>query len=126
MCDQLSNKGICSVGAFAHPAFLKEHHFENLESECSSACLLILKAVLSRPIEPLLLSCSADDVTFPKESRRRAIDLMDEREQRYQVQILQGVVHGFALRGDMGDTWQKYCKEQSFEGIREWFDMCLK
>ena len=34
VCDQLSDKGICSAGAFAHPAFLKEHHFENLKSEC--------------------------------------------------------------------------------------------
>ena len=34
VCDQLSEKGICSAGAFAHPAFLKEHHFENLKSEC--------------------------------------------------------------------------------------------
>ena len=33
VCDQLSDKGICSDGAFAHPAFLKEHHFENLKSE---------------------------------------------------------------------------------------------
>jgi hypothetical protein len=35
VCDQLSDKGICSAGAFAHPAFLKEHHFENLKSEPS-------------------------------------------------------------------------------------------
>ena len=35
VCDQLSDKGICSAGAFAHPAFLKEHHFENLKSEFS-------------------------------------------------------------------------------------------
>lgn len=37
VCDQLSDKGICSAGAFAHPAFLKEHHFENLKSEFFSA-----------------------------------------------------------------------------------------
>ena len=30
--DQLSDKGICSAGAFAHPAFLKESHFENVTS----------------------------------------------------------------------------------------------
>ena len=125
MCDQLSSQGICSAGAFAHPAFLKEHHFENLKRECFEAHLHI-RAALTCSIEPLLLSCSADDVTFPKENRRRAIDLMDEREHRYQMQLFQGVAHGFALRGDMSDPWQKYCKEQSFEGIREWFDMCLK
>jgi len=32
VCDSLAKDGICSVGAFAHPAFLKESHFENLTS----------------------------------------------------------------------------------------------
>jgi hypothetical protein len=41
VCDQLSDKGICSAGAFAHPAFLKEHHFENLKSEFSEQAIRI-------------------------------------------------------------------------------------
>lgn len=28
---------LCEVGAFAHPAFLKDHHFENIKSE---SCVL--------------------------------------------------------------------------------------
>lgn len=32
VCDELA-KDTVTVGAFAHPAFLKEHHFENLKSE---------------------------------------------------------------------------------------------
>lgn len=35
VCDELA-KDMVTVGAFAHPAFLKEHHFENLKSECFS------------------------------------------------------------------------------------------
>jgi len=50
---------------------------------------------------------------------------MDERDLKYHVQLFQGVAHGFALRGDMSDPWQKYCKETSFDGIREWFDNLL-
>ncbi|KAI1852212.1 hypothetical protein JX265_013065 [Neoarthrinium moseri] len=33
VCNELAKGGICSVGAFGHPAFLKEHHFENLMNE---------------------------------------------------------------------------------------------
>lgn len=33
VCDSLSKDGTCTAGAFAHPAFLKESHFSNLESE---------------------------------------------------------------------------------------------
>jgi hypothetical protein len=35
VCDELSDKGICTAGAFAHPAFLKESHFYNLTSTYS-------------------------------------------------------------------------------------------
>ena len=33
VCDELSQSGICTAGAFGHPAFLKESHFFNLTSE---------------------------------------------------------------------------------------------
>ncbi|KAF2212747.1 hypothetical protein CERZMDRAFT_111797 [Cercospora zeae-maydis SCOH1-5] len=103
VCDQLSDKGICVAGAFAHPAFLQEEHFENIK-------------------KPLFLSCAEIDQTFPKELRRRAVDILDEKKVRYQVQVFQGVSHGFALRGDMDDKWQRYAKEASFQGILDWFD----
>jgi dienelactone hydrolase len=133
VCDQLSDKGICSAGAFAHPAFLKEHHFENLKSESPQPAIRIKNQhrlsdpeTIAQLKDPLLLSCSQHDSTFPKESRRRAVDIMDEREHKYQVQVFQGVQHGFALRGDMSDPWQKHCKDQSFEGIVEFFNVHLK
>jgi hypothetical protein len=50
VCDQLSDKGICSAGAFAHPAFLKEHHFENLKSEFPSKRSLSNKCPLTQII----------------------------------------------------------------------------
>ena len=33
VCNQLAD-GVVTAGAFAHPAFLKEHHFQNIRSEC--------------------------------------------------------------------------------------------
>jgi len=51
---------------------------------------------------------------------------MEEREHKYQVQMFKGVENGFALRGDMSDPWQKHCKDQSFEGIVEFFNVHLK
>lgn len=76
-------------------------------------------------IEPLFLSCSEIDFTFPKEFRRRAVDMMDERKQIYHVQLFQGVEHGFALRGDMKDPVQRFAKEASFQGIVDYFDFWL-
>ena len=40
------------------------------------------------------------DHTFPKESRRRAEDILEEVKATYHVQIFSGVTHGFGTRGD--------------------------
>jgi Dienelactone hydrolase family len=40
------------------------------------------------------------DSTFPKESRRRAEDILEEVKATYHVQIFSGVTHGFGTRGD--------------------------
>jgi dienelactone hydrolase len=40
------------------------------------------------------------DKTFPKESRRRAEDILEEVGATYHVQIFSGVTHGFGTRGD--------------------------
>lgn len=47
----------CTAGAFAHPAFLKEHHFANLS-------------------RPLFLSCAETDFTFETAQRNKAIDML--------------------------------------------------
>ena len=40
------------------------------------------------------------DNTFPKESRRRAEDILEEVKAMYHVQLFSGVTHGFGTRGD--------------------------
>lgn len=105
ICDELAGDTVVA-GAFGHPAFLKEHHFFNLK-------------------KPLFLSCSEIDHTFDTESRRRAIDIIQNGKTPYQLQLFSGVEHGFALRGDMNNPYERYVKEQSLKGIIEWFDFWL-
>lgn len=33
---------LCEVGAFAHPAFLEDRHFENIKSESCAVCVVRL------------------------------------------------------------------------------------
>ena len=105
VCDQLAGD-LCSAGAFAHPAFLKEHHFRNLK-------------------RPLFLSCAEIDHTFDTENRNKAVDIMIEGGNKYHLQLFSGVQHGFALRGNMEDKYERWVKEQSLKGIVEWFDFWL-
>jgi dienelactone hydrolase len=109
VCDELASTAAdaCSAGAFAHPAFLKERHFERLE-------------------KPLFLSCAEIDHTFDTESRNRAVDIMRNREKRWNLQVFSGVEHGFALRGNMDDGYERWVKESSLKSIVEWFDFWLR
>lgn len=105
VCDQLASS-LCAAGAFAHPAFLKEHHFKNLQ-------------------RPLFMSCAEVDHTFDTESRNKAVDILIEGKKTYHLQLFSGVSHGFALRGNMEDAYERWVKEQSLKGIVEWFDFWL-
>ncbi|KAI1747600.1 hypothetical protein F4782DRAFT_543407 [Xylaria castorea] len=87
VCNELARKS-ATAGAFAHPAFLKEHHFRNIEG-------------------PLFLSCSEIDHTFDTASRRRAIDILQDEKKVYHFQLFSGVEHGFALRGNPDDPYQR-------------------
>ncbi|KAL5312819.1 hypothetical protein ACEPPN_019245 [Leptodophora sp. 'Broadleaf-Isolate-01'] len=97
VCDQLAGDGVVA-GAFAHPAFLKEHHFLNLKKT---------------------------DHTFNVDSRRRAVDILIEGNKSYQLQVFSRVEHGFALRGDMNNPYERYVKERSLDGIVKWFEFWL-
>ena len=89
-----------------HPAFLKEHHFENLG-------------------RPLFLSCAETDFTFETDQRNKAIGILREAKKPYHLQLFSGVEHGFALRCDLSDPYGRWCKEQSIRGISEYFDLQL-
>ncbi|KAL2108110.1 hypothetical protein VUR80DRAFT_4255 [Thermomyces stellatus] len=93
VCDELA-KGTVTAGAFAHPAFLKEHHFRKIQ-------------------KPLFLSCSEVDHTFDVPSRRRALDILQAEGATYHYQLFSGVEHGFALRGNPDDPYERWVKEQS-------------
>ncbi|KAJ7177293.1 hypothetical protein C8R43DRAFT_1193304 [Mycena crocata] len=97
--------GYCfGVGAFGHPAFLNESHFK----KCATA-------------GPLFLSCAETDHTFPAPSRHRAEELLAAGKRTFLIQLFSGVAHGFALRGDMSDGWQRFTKEESASGMVRWF-----
>ncbi|KAF8835155.1 alpha/beta-hydrolase [Paxillus ammoniavirescens] len=98
----LAADGFVVAGAFAHPAFLEESHFEKLD-------------------RPLLLSCSEHDETFPLEARRRAEDIMVANKSTYHFQVFSGVKHGFAVRGNPDVPQERWSKEESARGIKEWF-----
>ncbi|KAJ7910094.1 dienelactone hydrolase [Mycena leptocephala] len=102
--DALSeSSSTACVGAFGHPAFLNESHFKIV------------------PVKPLFLSCAETDHTFPAPARHRAEELLTTGKRTFYIQLFSGVEHGFALRGNMDDAYERFTKEESANGIVRWF-----
>lgn len=57
--------------------------------------------------EPLFLSCAEVDHTFDTYSRRRALEILQTEKKAYQLQLFSGVEHGFALRGDLENPYER-------------------
>ncbi|KAF8193917.1 dienelactone hydrolase [Mycena galopus ATCC 62051] len=101
--DALSeSSSTACVGAFGHPAFLNESHFV----KCA---------------RPLFLSCAETDHTFPAPARHRAEEILTAGKRTFHIQLFSGVEHGFALRGNMDDPYERFTKEESANGIVRWF-----
>ncbi|KAK5110977.1 hypothetical protein LTR85_000687 [Meristemomyces frigidus] len=110
--NELATDGTCTAGGFAHPAFLKESHFFDLQ-------------------KPLFLSCSEIDHTFPNEFRNRAVDILQSEKKPFQVQLFQGVNITAQLAkantqdSNIDNPYERYTKEQSLKGIADWCDFWL-
>jgi len=54
---------------------------------------------------PIFLSCAEIDSRFPNDFRNRAVDIMQAEKKKFQLQLFQGVEHGFAVRGSDSDPY---------------------
>lgn len=110
VCNALAKENV-TAGAFAHPAFLKEHHFTEIKSECIYLCLQKrIHWCWSWGKEPLFLSCAEEDHTFDSKSRVTALNILQSEHKKYHLQLFSGVEHGFALRGDMKNPYEREYK----------------
>lgn len=48
-----------------------------------------------------------EDHTFPLEARQLALDILQSGQKIYQFQLFSGVEHGFALRGNMKNPYER-------------------
>ncbi|KAL2213783.1 dienelactone hydrolase [Sarocladium strictum] len=107
VCEQLSEEGICSAGAIAHPSFVNESHVQKSKA-------------------PIAFSVPSTDKLFPPESRTRVIEICTEKKQRFNMQVFSDVGHGFASRARLTDPYEMWAKEQHFKNFIEWLDFWLK
>ncbi|KAI2633432.1 dienelactone hydrolase [Xylaria nigripes] len=94
------------VGYMAHPSFVDEDEFRGFKG-------------------PLSIAAAETDTIFPTEKRHRSEELLKEGGQPYQINLYSGVVHGFAVRGDMTKKDIRFARQQAFIQAVQWFDNFL-
>lgn len=91
--QNLTNDGYFTAGAVAHPSFVALEEVEAVT-------------------KPLLISAAETDGIFPEELRNKTIQILAANKVRYQLDLFQGVSHGFAVKGDPSIPQVKYAKEK--------------
>jgi len=108
----LAQEGTIKVGAVSHPSLLKIP--DDLED-------------LAKSKAPMLINSCDVDQQFPKEACELADNLLGDGKYApgYNRVHWKGCVHGFAVRGDLGDPLVKAGKEGSFKETVAWIKKFL-
>jgi dienelactone hydrolase len=92
----------------------------------------------------LYIAAPNTDQLFMPEQRARAVEILAENEQKFNMQIFSGVSHGFAVslaahtltmldnvylssqtRSHPEDSYAEWSSKKAFESFVEWFDFWL-
>ncbi|BDD55628.1 hypothetical protein MPDQ_000906 [Monascus purpureus] len=90
------------VGYVAHPSFVTHEELAAIQG-------------------PLSIAAAETDNIFTTQLRHESEDTLIKTGQRWQINLYSGVVHGFAVRTDLSDVYQKWAKEQAFCQAIQWF-----
>ncbi|VUC23241.1 unnamed protein product [Clonostachys rosea] len=94
------------VGYSAHPSFVEEEE---------------LAAITG----PYSISAAETDEIFPEKLRIKSEEILRKTGLPFQINLFQGVEHGFAVRGNPNVRAERFAKEQAFKQAVAWFDEFL-
>ncbi|KAJ9144102.1 Alpha/beta-hydrolase [Pleurostoma richardsiae] len=94
------------VGYIAHPSFVEEDELASISG-------------------PLSIAAAETDSIFPAEKRHKSEEILRKTGLPYQINLFQGVEHGFSVRCDPSVKIQRFAREQAFLQAVAWFDEFL-
>lgn len=100
--QQIASDGYATAAAVAHPSFVTIEEVEAIK-------------------KPLLISAAETDPIFPVELRHQTEEALAKIKARYQLDLFSGVVHGYAVRGDIKDPVVKYAMTKTISDQVQWF-----
>ncbi|KAH8898382.1 dienelactone hydrolase [Thozetella sp. PMI_491] len=72
--------------------------------------------------KPVSIAAAENDSLMPPAKRASLEALLHNTTLGYQVSLYSGTSHGFGVRANVSDPWQKYGKETAFLQAVRWFD----
>ena len=68
------------------------------------------------------MSMPENDTFMPPAVRAQLEGLLQNSTQGYQVDLYSGTQHGFGVRVNISNPWEKFGKETAFYQALRWFD----
>jgi dienelactone hydrolase len=75
---------------------------------------------------PLSIAAAQTDPIFPVEKRRETEEILQDKDEPWQMSLFSHVGHGFAVRGNMSSKVCRFAKEAAFYQAVSWFDTWLR
>ncbi|PGH13602.1 hypothetical protein AJ79_03595 [Helicocarpus griseus UAMH5409] len=98
--------GKIDSGYTAHPSFITEEELAAIQ-------------------KPLSIVAAEDDTIFPREKRIESESILVKTKQRFQINLISGVQHGFAVRADLSAPGSRFAMEAAFVQAVMWFHYTL-
>ncbi|ODV66636.1 dienelactone hydrolase [Hyphopichia burtonii NRRL Y-1933] len=114
----LGGIGHCYGAKFAIEQASKDGNFDAIAIAHPSQVSIDQVKALTKPI---LISAAETDPIFTRELRWETEEALTEIKVRYQMDLFQGVSHGYAVRGDITNPSVKYAKEKTLTDQLAWF-----
>ncbi|KAL6834375.1 alpha/beta-hydrolase [Trichoderma sp. SZMC 28015] len=99
-------EGKLDVGYAAHPSYITFEELESIE-------------------KPFSIAAAEIDHIFTRDLRHKSEDTLIGTQKPYQINLFSGVAHGFAVRGDLTKSLNRFSKEQAFLQAIGWFNEYL-
>ncbi|KAL1964017.1 hypothetical protein VTN77DRAFT_7563 [Rasamsonia byssochlamydoides] len=118
---KIAAAGYCFGGKYV-ARFLKEG---KIDAGFTAHPSFISKEELAAIQKPFSIAAAETDQIFTRELRHESEEILIKTGQPYQINLFSGVVHGFAVRGDLSKPQIKFAKEQALLQALAWFKYYL-
>ena len=119
--SKIGMEGFCWGGRYASTA--------NPLLDATVAChpaMVAFPAEVEAVTKPIVLAVVKGDRLFDIDKADRSRDIFARKQLPSQVELYEGVTHGFSVRADLSDPQKKAAKEKVTEQALSWFDLYMR